>query len=197
MNGGERGFTVIEMLVAVTLTSIVGAMATTVIVQGFHQQAATDARAAAVANVRTALGRTVREVREASLNYLTADSLGMSDGTRTLNYSLQTANGVTSLVVNDGTATSVVVGHLVNDMANPVFGAERAPLTPAPPASVDSQTCAVVGAVPAIYSTQDCVGTVRIHLRVMPTNAAGNALCNPTDNCVIDVYDDADLRNVT
>jgi prepilin-type N-terminal cleavage/methylation domain-containing protein len=194
---GEHGFTLVEMLVAVTLTGVVGTLTTSVIVQSFHQQAAADARLAAVANVRTALERTTREIREASLNYLTADSLGMSDGTRTLDYSLRTSNGVTSLVVDDGTATSVVVGDLVTDAAHPVFAAERAPLTPTPPASVDSHTCAVIGAVPAIYSTQDCVGTVQVHLRVMPTDAAGHPWCTPDDNCVIDVYDDADLRNVT
>ena len=198
MTGGERGFTVVEMLISVTLTGVVGATATTVIVQGFHQQAASDARTAAVANVRTALERTVREVREASpLNYLTANSLGMSDGTRTLNYSVQTTNGVTSLVVSNGTTTSVVISHLVNDGANPVFSASRSPQSPTPPATVDSHTCAVVGAVPAVYSPQDCVGTVHIDLRVMPTDSTGRALCSPTDSCVIDVNDDADLRNVT
>jgi hypothetical protein len=31
----------------------------------------------------------------------------------------------------------------------------------------------------------------------MPTDAAGHPWCTPDDNCVIDVYDDADLRNVT
>ena len=198
MTRHERGFTVIEMLISVTLTGVVGAMATTVIVQGFHQQAASDARTSAVNNVRVALERTVRAVREASpLNYLTANSLGMSDGTRTLNYSLQTTNGVTSLVVNNGTKTSVVISHLVNDGANPVFSASRSPQTPVPPATVDPTTCAVIGAVPAVYSPQDCVGRVHIDLRVMPTDSTGRALCNPNDNCVIDVNDDADLRNVT
>jgi len=199
MNDGERGFTVVEMLVAVTLSGTVGAIATTAIVQGFHQQASTDARVAAVAHVRTALQRTMRELREAELQSLTPNALVMTEDTtgRTLTYSVQTVNGTTSLVVADGGAGStVVVSNLVNDASQPVFTPLPMPgYQPAVPGTVDTSTCAIVGQTPTQYSTRDCVGTITVRLRVMPTNPSGKALCTSTGNCVIDVSDDADIRN--
>ena len=203
MRSGERGFTLIEMLVAVTLSGTVGAIATTAIVQGFHQQASSDARAAAVANVRTALQRTMRELREIepdqSTLYPNALTMIEYQTNRTLSYSLQTTNGVTSLVVNDGSGNHTVVRNLVNDVNDPtqqIFTPIPAPgYAPAVPGSVDTHTCAIVGQTPTQYATKDCVGIITVHLRVMPTDASGKALCAPTGGCVIDVSDSADIRN--
>ena len=201
MKSGERGFTVIEMLVAVTLSAIVGGIATTVIVRSFRQQASSDARAAAVANIRTALQRTMRELREATLTSLTPTSLSMqvNGTTQTLSYSVQTSGGVTSLYVQVGTGPqTLVVTNLMNDSTTPVFTPMPVPnYQPATAGTVDAQTCAIVGATPTQYSTRDCVGTVTVHLRVMPTDASGHALCASTGGCVIDVSDDADIRSVS
>lgn len=198
MNAGERGFTLIELLVVIMLSGIVGAMATTVIVQGFHQQAASDARLAAVAHVRTALQRTMRELRQAELTSLTPNSLDMTEDTtkRSLSYKLVTSNGTTSLVLDDGATTSVVVSNVVNDAGQPVFTPLPLPgYVPAIAGTVDPSTCAEVGVTPTQYSTRDCVGTVTVDLRVMPTDAAGHPLCAPSGGCVVDVSDDADIRN--
>jgi hypothetical protein len=185
------------MLVAIALSGVVGAVTTTVIVNSFRQQAATDARTAAVADVRAALQRTMRELRQADLSSLNAYSAKLSDGSQTLNYYLQTSNGVTSLVVDNGATKSVVVSNLVNDASQPVFSALRAPLAPTPAAGVDPATCAISGLSPTTYSTRNCVGTVTVRLRVMPMDASGKALCSSGAGCVIDVQDTADLRNVT
>lgn len=201
MRSRDRGFTVIEMLISITLSTVIGGIATTVIVRSFHQQASSDARAAAIANVRTALQRTMRELREATLQKLTPISLDMqvSGTTQTVSYLVQTVNGVTSLYEQVGTGPqTVVVTNLVNDSASPVFTPIPAPgYQPAVPGTVDPQTCAITGATPTQYSTTDCVGTVTVHLRVMPTDASGHALCASTGGCVIDVSDDADIRSVS
>lgn len=200
MSKRESGFTVIEMLISVTLASIVGAITTTVIVQGFHQQAATDARTAAVAHVRTALQRTMRELRQATLTSLTPTSLGMTEetnngGTRTLNYTVETSNGVTSLFVNDGTTKSIVVTNLVNDASQNVFTPTARPTyQPMNPGTVNTSTCQIIGQTPTAYAPE-CTGIVIVHLRVMPTDASGHALCDTTGGCVIDVSDDAGIRN--
>lgn len=199
MKAMDRGFTLIEMLVAVTLSGVVGAVATTVIVQSFHQQAATDARTAVVAHVRAALQRTMRELRQADpLVKLTPDAAVLTDAStgRTLTYSVHTTNGVTSLLLDDGSTSTVVISNLVNDAADPVFSATPvAGYTPAVANTVDPYTCTILGVTPPEYAAKDCVGTVTVHLRVMPTDAAGRPLCGPTDGCVLDVQDDATMRN--
>ena len=202
MKSRDRGFTVIEMLVSITLSAVVGGIATTVIVRSFHQQASADARAAAVANVRTALQRTMRELREATLTTLTPTSLNMqvNGTTQTVSYLVQTSNGVTSLYEQVGTGPqTLVVTNLVNDSSTPVF--KPLPVSsnyqPAVPGTVDTHTCQIIGVSPTQYSTRDCVGTVTVHLLVMPTDASGHALCASTGGCVIDVSDDADIRSVS
>lgn len=204
MTHGDRGFTVIEMLVTVTLTGIVGALTTTVIVQGFHQQQATDARAAAVANVRTALERTMRDLRGAEITSMTPTSVDLTEyasgGTRQVSYQLQTANGSTSLAVSVNSAPATVlltnIANDLNDPAQQVF--TPAPIlpsyTPTVAGTVDTSSCAYIGVSPTQYAP-DCVGTVTVHLRVMPVDHAGRQLCDSNGQCVIDVSDDAGIRN--
>ena len=198
MRQRDGGFTVIEMIVAITLSGIVGGMATTVIVQGFHQQAATDARTAAVSNVRTAFQRVMRELRGGYLTNVTGSSVTFTDYTRTQtkSYLLQTANGTTSLMVSVNSATPTpVITNIVNDASQPVFAVLAASSTYIDTTgTVNTQTCVISGQTPTAYAPQ-CVGVLAVHLRVMPTSASGGALCTSTSGCVIDVSDAADVRN--
>src|SRR5205823_13628683 len=130
----------------------------------------------------------------ADIYALGPNSLTMNDGARTLRYYLQTLSGVTSLMVDDGSTTSVVIGNLVNDpTTQPLFTLIALPgYQPATPGTVDTSSCVIYGQTPTAYEPR-CVGILTVNLRVMPTDAAGHALCVATGGCVINVNDDADI----
>jgi len=173
-----------------------------VIVQGFHQQSPTEARTTAVANVRTALERVMRVLRGATLHGVTGSSVDLTEdtatgtGTQNVSYTLQTTNGITSLMVSiNGATATPVISNIVNDATQPVFAVPAASSAYTDSTgTVNTQTCVISGQTPTAYAPQ-CIGDLKVRLRVMPMSASGGALCASTGGCVVDVSDDADIRN--
>jgi prepilin-type N-terminal cleavage/methylation domain-containing protein len=215
----DRGFSLIELTVVVLLLGVLGAITTAVIVNGFRREADNEGRAAAVQQVRTALERTLRDVREADpLLSVTTTSLAMlltdtNNASRMVCYSVVTSGSDSSLqrvvsppggTCTDPTAqTSIVVGHLdntavflpVSDSWSPSYADPTSPAR----ASVDTHDCGEKGISPLVYKP-GCVGAVQVSLVVKPLNTStGGAVCSAgnASTCDISVSDSALLRNAT
>jgi len=192
----DGGVTLVELMMAILLSSIVGGIATTAIVQSFHRQSEIDARSQAVQTVRQALERTMREIRGADpLRALGDDHLVLQEeaangDVRLLTYSVIGTGSDHSLVLDEldtpasGPAVPLprrtVVEHLVNGTS--VF-------------SVVMPTNCALAADPTSYDA-DCAGIVQVHLVVDPVRASGSSTCAGSGPaCLIDVSDQADIRN--
>ena len=203
----DRGVTLIELMIGILLSGIVGAIATTAIVQSFRRQSEIDARAQAVTTVRQALERTMREVRGADpLLAVGNDHLALRENAangdvRTLTYSVATTGSDHSLVLDEVDTPSAgapvtqprrtVVEHLAN--ATSVFSVVL-PVTGWTATSAVNADCTLV-ADPAAYDA-DCAGLVQVHLVVDPVRVTGSSTCAGSGpNCQIDVSDHADIRN--
>lgn len=205
----DRGFTLIELTVVVLLLGIMGVVTTSVVINGFHRQAEIDGRAIAIEQVRTALQRTVREIREADFPLLaiTTTELDMTltdaSGVTRICYSATATNGVNALdrVVSpvNGTCADANAQHNVvatNLATTDVFSV--------PYAAANFQDFTGLNldcsetSDPTTYE-QQCAGAIDVRLMVIPTNVnTGAALC-PTgvsaSACDIDINDTAQLRN--
>jgi type II secretory pathway pseudopilin PulG len=194
--GNDGGVTLIELMVGILLSAIVGAITTTAIVQSFHRQSEIDARAQAVQTVRQALERTMRELRQADpllalgTDHLVFQEQSANGDLRKLTYSVVDAGSDHSLVLDEvdtpvgGSSvtlpTRTIARHLVNGSS--VFSV------------VMPGNCALASD-PTSYDP-DCAELVQMHLVVDPMRASGTSTCagaGPT--CLIDVSDQADIRN--
>jgi type II secretory pathway pseudopilin PulG len=196
----------IEMLIAVMLTGTIGAVVTSSITTGLHDQVRITAHAVAIGQVRTAAQRVTRELRDAA-PVLAASATTVTvlqttaAGSRVLTYSVVTTGGVTNLVVdekdyNSSTPSSdhlvatqqqkTVISGLNNTAGYPVFSfAPAATYQPAPGSGVNTTTCAIPNSAPTTYSP-DCVGAITVHVR---QNVG-------TSTEVIDVTENVEIRNL-
>lgn len=203
----DSGMTLVELMVAIILSAIVGGIATTAIVQSFHRQSEIDARGQAVKTVRQALERTMREVRGADpLLAVGGDHLALQQGTangdvRALTYSVVITGSDSALVLDEvdtpagGSPVALprrtVAEHLVNGSS--VFSV-LVPVAGWQATSAVNADCSLV-ADPASYDA-DCAGIVQVHLVVDPVRASGSSTCTGSGpSCLIDVSDQADIRN--
>jgi len=205
----DHGFTLIELTVVVLLLGIMGFVTTSVVVNGFHRQAEIDGRAIAIEQVRTALQRTVREIREADFPVYSLTNSSLAFGltpnagstTQVCYVAATSASGVTSLTryvgsCSPATATSAAV-VATNLATTDVFS------VPYPAANfedftgLDAANCSKT-ADPTTYE-QQCAGAINVRLMVIPTNANTGAKLCPTGTsasaCDIDISDTAQLRN--
>ena len=215
----DRGFSLIELMVVVLLLGVLGATTTAVIVNGFRREADNEGRAAAVQQVRTALERTLRDVRQADrLLSVTPTSLAMqitdtSNANRLVCYSVVPNGSDSSLkrvvsapggtCTDPGAQTGTVVRHLdstavflpVADSWSPSY----ADPTSSARATVDTHDCGQKGVTPLVYKP-DCVGAVQVSFVVKPLNTStGETVCpaGSASTCDISVSDSALLRNAT
>lgn len=196
IRGNDSGVTLIELMIGILLSGIVGAITTMAIVQSFHRQSEIDARAQAVQTVRQALERTMRELRQADPllalgnDHLVLRAQSANGDVRDLTYSVVATGSDHSLVLDEvdtpagGSATPLprrtVVQHLVN--ATSVFSV------------VMPANCALASD-PTSYDP-DCAGLVQVQLVVDPIRASGTSTCTGSGpTCLIDVSDQADIRN--
>jgi prepilin-type N-terminal cleavage/methylation domain-containing protein len=205
------GFTLIELTIVVLLLGVMGLITTAVIVNGFHRQAEIDGRAAAIQQVRTALQRTVREIRAADypIYSLTNSRLvfglsGSSGGTTQVCYDAATSAGggmsltryVGGCTAATATSTSVVATHLAtsNVFSVPYASAGYQPYLDLTTLWPD---CEMRNA-PGTYA-QHCPGAINVRLMIIPVNAnTGASVCPATasaSSCDIDISDTAELRN--
>lgn len=207
LRADDGGVTLVELMMAILLSSIVGGIATTAIVQSFHRQSEIDARSQAVQTVRQALERTMREIRQADpllavgTDHLVLQEQSANGDARKLTYSVVSSGSNTSLVLDEVDTpasgspvtlpTRTVAQHLVNGSA--VFSV-LVPVANWQATSAVNADCSLK-ADPASYDA-DCAGIVQVHLVVDPVKASGSSTCagsGPT--CLIDVSDQADIRN--
>jgi type II secretory pathway pseudopilin PulG len=201
----DSGMSLIEMLIAVMLTGTIGAVVTSSITTGLHDQVRITAHAVAIGEVRTATQRVTRELRDAApLLAASATAVTVQQtttaGSRVLTYSVITTAGVTNLVVDekDYNSSTPSIDHLVatqpqktvisdlNDTADyPVFTfAPASTYQPAQGSGVNPNTCAIPSA-PTTYSPA-CVGEITVHVR---QNVG-------TTSEVIDVTENVEIRNL-
>ena len=207
VRGDDSGLTLVELLIAILLSSVVGAIMTTAIVESFTRQSEIDARAQAITTVRQALERTMREIRGANPldavggNHLALREQSANGDVRALTYSIVGTGSDSSLVLDEvdtpaaGAAVTLprrtVARHLVNgssvfSVLVPVTGWQATPAVNA--------DCTLV----ADHSAYDprCAGIVQVHLVVDPVRANGLSTCAGSGpDCLIDVSDQADIRN--
>jgi type II secretory pathway pseudopilin PulG len=173
----------VELLVAMTLMSVVGVLVLDAVVGGFRGQKQLQDRAQALADVRTAAQRVTRDIRQAD-PVLGASALSLSvqhslagGGSLARSWTLVTVGAVTSLVQDQVTTSaagvvspsvrSTVISGL--DPATAPFSYSPLPQWSAPAGSpVDPATCAIAATSPVSYA-RDCIGTVSLHLvRLVP-----------------------------
>lgn len=219
---GDAGLTLVETMMSVLLSAIVGGVLTTAIVVSFHRQSEIEARAAGINTVRQAFERTMREIRGAEpLLSVTDNQLMMMETNaagvqRTLSYSLVTTGGNVALVVDETDVDAnnnalpapprrVVAGHLVNVTKGiPVFSVSKAVDGWGAGTSTVDALCHVIGTSnPNVYAP-DCIGGLVVHLVIDPVRRTGTSTCAGTasalgsgTDCYIDVMDNADIRNST
>ena len=206
----DQGFTLIELTVVILLLGVMGLVTTSVVINGFHRQAEIDGRAIAIEQVRTALQRTVREIREADFPLLaiTTSELDMtltdSGGVTRICYSAAATNGVNDLVrvvspVNK-TCTDANAQHYVvatNLATTDVFSVPYPAANYQDFTGLNSADCSET-ADPTTYE-QQCAGAINVRLMVIPINANTHTDMCPTgvsaSACDIDISDTAQLRN--
>lgn len=203
----DSGLTLVELLIAIVLSGIVGVIMTKAIVESFTRQSEIDARAQAVTTVRQALERTMRDVRGADpLDAVGGDHLALrvvaaNGDQRALTYSTVTTGSDSSLVLDEvdtpagGSPVTLprrtVAQHLVDGSS--VFSV-LVPVTGWHATSAVNADCTLV----ADHSAYDprCAGIVQVHLVVDPVRANGTSTCaGAGPDCLIDVSDQADIRN--
>lgn len=205
----QGGFTLVELVVAIGLSAIVGGVLATAIVGSFHRQSEMDARARSINTVRQAFERTMRDIRAADPllsvadNQLVLQETNAAGVVRTLTFSLVTSAGVTAFVMDEADVAAngtplptpprqVIANHVANG-STPVFEVLNAVPDWQPTAQV-GPLCNQVN-YPGYYAP-DCVGTIDVHLRIQPVFANGQPSC-ATSGCLVDVQDRADIRNNT
>lgn len=169
----EGGFSLIEILVAMSLFVLVGTLTLNVVVSGVRSQATLTERASAMANMREAAQRISRDVREADPvlhaepRLLVIRQRLAGAVTRDLTYQVIGTN-----LVQDQTSTSaagtvtvsprLIIGFQIDPTAN-LFGYIKAPGYVTSGSSVDATTCAIAGTSPTSYSG-DCLGSITLRL---------------------------------
>lgn len=187
--GDDRGFTLTELLVVIMLFGVIGSIVTTAATTGLRHQTQLQDRSTALSEARVAVQRVDRDIRSASqVDYATASKLVMQESTYTgstatgsewVCYYTTTVGSDTELIqqfdpTSDScpstspTLSKVLVHHVVNAAATPVFAYSPIAGFTATASSVDSSSCAISGSSPASYAPS-CIGTITVHLLVQPS----------------------------
>ena len=207
IRGNDSGVTLIELMIGILLSGIVGAITTMAIVQSFHRQSEIDARGQAVQTVRQALERTMRELRQADPllalgnDHLVFQEQSANGDVRKLTYSVVATGSNYSLVLDEVDTSAggapatqprrTVAQHLVNGTS--VFSV-MLPVTGWQATSAVNADCSLK-ADPTVYDP-DCAGLVQVQFVVDPIRASGTSTCTGSGPaCLIDVSDQADIRN--
>jgi prepilin-type N-terminal cleavage/methylation domain-containing protein len=199
----DRGFTLTELLVVITITGILGSIIVAVVTMGLHQQTQAQDRSDAMAQARTAIQRLDRDIRSSDpLKTATDTSIDLCEvqpsTVEDVTYSVVTVGSTVELVADTGnvsncfatpasTTRAVLLKNLVATTTYPVFNYSPVTGYTAPSdGSVSTLNCLRSGTSPAAYDPS-CIGTVTVSLRVQP-----RSLTSPvqlTDN-------GTDLRNL-
>jgi prepilin-type N-terminal cleavage/methylation domain-containing protein len=191
---GDRGFTLVEVLMVLLLFGIVSAIVAAVTTSGLHHQRELQDRSDALASARTAMQRIDRDIRSTSqIDYATSSELLMQEplytgttvtGSRWVCYYTRTVGTATTLVQDVNTASDVcpstpstlskvLVSNVTNSDASPLFSFSPVTSYAAPSgSSVDASTCAMSGTSPAAYDPS-CIGTVTVHILTQPSSLSG------------------------
>lgn len=175
----DEGFTLIELMVAMSLFLLIGALTFNTVVTGLHSQTRLTQRSSAMDDVRTAAQRMSRDIRESEVADARDLSLTMSqplaggshrlliwqvvgtDLTRTVQ--TQDATGAVT-----ATAGPTAVLHNVSTSIVP-FGYVKSASYAVTAGSGVSSTCQVAGVTPTRYSA-NCIGVIVLRLsRTLPT----------------------------
>jgi Tfp pilus assembly protein FimT len=202
---GDSGVTLSELMVVVTLTGIIGSIVTAAATTGLRQQTKVQDRTDALAQARTTLQRTGRDIRSASSIATARDDTlvlieSQSTVTRTMTYSLVADGSRYDLVVDESDVSAstgaaltapprrILQRNLVNTSATPVFSySPTSTYASLGTAGVNATTCAITGSSPKQYA-QQCIGTITLHLLVQPSSLSA----------AIDVSDNGtELRNAS
>ena len=169
----------VELLVAMVLSGVVGTIVLDDVVAGFRSQQRIQDRAEALARVRLAAESVSRQLRQADLLDAATDTqvvVERTDPNGTVlrhRWSVVTTGGRTDVVQETQTQTGAVAsawsaaGSVLTDVdaGTPVFvyGKRAQAWTPPVGSTTNATTCEVAGSSPKRYDPA-CVGTVTLHL---------------------------------
>jgi prepilin-type N-terminal cleavage/methylation domain-containing protein len=191
---GDAGVTLIELLVAITLLGTVGTVLTQSVVSGLGTQLKVAAHGVAISQVRTAVQRVTRELRDA--NPICAISpTGVTlqqpttSGYRTLVYSVSAAGSKYRLTLKTTSGTCVQAASMTATQTTVISGlTDSAVFAVAPNPDFTGQTCVITGTNPVQYSPK-CVGSVTLTI----TAAVGTSAADQGE--YISVHGNTDVRN--
>jgi type II secretory pathway pseudopilin PulG len=212
----ESGFTLVEQLVVMVLSAMIGTAVLSVTITGLRSQTRVDAHQTSLEQTRVALQRVSREIRDiapggiiaAFDNELVIAQDRGAQAYRTLDYAIASSGGSKSLVLvqkdyaggtscnvrtmkpslcsSSSQRTTTVLPSLANAGTDAVFRYTPRAGYTSATASVNPATCAWPGQTASQYA-QDCPGYVTIHLEQL---VSGASTTTPTD-----LTAEVDLRN--
>jgi hypothetical protein len=204
IRGDQRddGFSLVEMFVVIGLMATVTAMVSTAVITGLRSQRRVDGRSTSLDQVRAAMQRVTREIRDEDTVLLAQSStleFQQTNASRIRCYTVTTSGGTSSLVVYTTSLTyatpcvagasnkaTTVLPSLANSSAQPVFAyTPKIGFTPSSN-TVSATTCAITGTSPTTYAP-DCPATVT--LRFVQT------IANAPAGIYSDFSDTVELRN--